>query len=234
MTLSENRDWAGPNMNSVVQLQEWYPKMTKKKIISVIWEGSQLSWYINIDNENNWSQFWQPMDAEQNKDTNMGKNAGKRSLLGYADSKDMLLMTLGCLGCIADGATMPLIMLALSRITGNLAAHHSSLSLHKIKEVTFFPLLMHICISTFSRGTPFIFPVQISQNALDELVHQFKVKENKILPEIWHRWIDDFKMDTTVFGTYILVLRRLYQAYAIQALRWWENIQISQSLFLWN
>lgn len=88
------------------------------------------------------------MDAKQSEDLHMTEmkedetmkkmRAHNGSLLAYADSRDMLLMWLGSCGCMADGATTPLIMLALSRITNNLATNPSSLTLQRIKEVSFF------------------------------------------------------------------------------------------------
>ncbi|ONK58371.1 uncharacterized protein A4U43_C09F11560 [Asparagus officinalis] len=78
------------------------------------------------------------------KNSQKAKKAAKGSLFAYADSKDILLMILGSLGCLADGATMPLIMLALGRITNNLAANPSSLTLHRIKEDSM--ILIHIAV----------------------------------------------------------------------------------------
>lgn len=56
------------------------------------------------------------------------------TIFKYSDSKDMLLMLLGSLGCFADGSSTPLIMLVVSTIMNNYAAH-SSLTLNEINKV---------------------------------------------------------------------------------------------------
>jgi len=87
------------------------------------------------------------MDGETINAESPKKKASSGLFLAHADSKDILLMSLGSLGCMADGATTPLIMLALSRITNNLAANPSSLTLHGIKQVRNLSIVLILLLS---------------------------------------------------------------------------------------
>ena len=56
-----------------------------------------------------------------------------RTILKYSDWKDMVLMTLGTFGCVADGLCMSAIMLVLSKLMNDYAL--TSLSLADIDKV---------------------------------------------------------------------------------------------------
>ncbi|XP_057484958.1 putative multidrug resistance protein [Actinidia eriantha] len=62
------------------------------------------------------------LEKEQDKNEEQGKQPGLvQAILRYSDSKDMLLMSLGMVGCFADGSSTPLIMLVLSHIMNKYA-----------------------------------------------------------------------------------------------------------------
>lgn len=62
-----------------------------------------------------------------------------RSVFMHADSADMLLMTLGFLGAICDGVSMPVMLIVTSKLMNNLGGNDSSNSTdnftHHINEV---------------------------------------------------------------------------------------------------
>ncbi|GFZ21199.1 hypothetical protein Acr_29g0003610 [Actinidia rufa] len=74
------------------------------------------------------------LEKEQDKNEEQGKQPGLvQAILRYSDSKDMLLMSLGMVGCFADGSSAPLIMLVLSHIMNKYAVE-SSFTLHDINQ----------------------------------------------------------------------------------------------------
>ena len=76
-------------------------------------------------------------DGSSTKPEESGKPAtpsgSLRSILRYSDWKDMVLMTLGTFGCVADGLTMSAMMLVISKLMNAYAV--TSLSLADIDKV---------------------------------------------------------------------------------------------------
>ena len=91
------------------------------------------------------------LEKEQDKNEEQGKQPGLvRAILRYSDSKDMLLMSLGIVGCFADGSSTPLIMLVLSHIMNKYAVE-SSFTLHDINQVSLLIFFkMQVCVFAYT------------------------------------------------------------------------------------
>ncbi|KAF5199427.1 Lipid A export ATP-binding/permease protein MsbA [Thalictrum thalictroides] len=90
-------------------------------------------------------------DVMSSKDTE-NKTARKKtvfllSILKYSDSKDVLLMILGTIGCFADGISMAAIMIVLSKMM-NTYASTSSLALHEINEYALYFLYVATAVGS--------------------------------------------------------------------------------------
>lgn len=76
-------------------------------------------------------------DGSSTKPEGSGKSTtpsgSLRTTLKYSDWKDMVLMALGTFGCVADGLTMPAMMLVIGKLMNGYAA--SSLTLADIDKV---------------------------------------------------------------------------------------------------
>lgn len=71
---------------------------------------------------------------EGNENQETRPRGSLRTILKQSDGTDMLLMVLGTIGCVADGASMAIIMLVLSNLMNGYAA--SSLTSEDINKVS--------------------------------------------------------------------------------------------------
>ncbi|KAF9605580.1 hypothetical protein IFM89_017923, partial [Coptis chinensis] len=95
------------------------------------------SWMVMPQDSNAQSRYEKSREEQNQENLELKQTVGLLSLLfRYSDTKDALLMTLGTIGCVADGSSTPLIMLVLSRIMNKYSAH-SDLTLHNVNEVGF-------------------------------------------------------------------------------------------------
>ncbi|KAL5717922.1 ABC-type xenobiotic transporter [Ranunculus cassubicifolius] len=85
------------------------------------------------------------MDIE--KDKTATKSVSLLSVLKYSDSKDVVLMILGTIGCCADGISMAAIMVVLSKVMNGYASK-TSLTLHEINKYAFYFLYVAIGVGT--------------------------------------------------------------------------------------
>ena len=90
---------------------------------------------------------------EKSMATQKKRSGSLRSIFLHADSVDMLLMTLGFLGAVGDGASMPVLLQVTGKIMNNIGGTSSVADAfsHSINKVPFSPYNIFRTLYVFVR-----------------------------------------------------------------------------------